>query len=397
MPGPAVYVVAIVGAAVVGFALKEFVFDPFVRPHLAQWREETRARREANRRRRQPVSPHTTHEAAATGSMSGSSSIHEMEDLGRSATESSSSTRNFPTTTSSGIRMRRSNAEPSNVEDVAVQGSGLIDIPNDNNIPITPLAPEPSPWSSVQAPRSPTLSPSRSPFELGSESPMTLSSPKSGNVSLSDSLASPAALPRIQLPTPSDSDVEIMAPSSPETHHDPFESGEPPQFASTYSQLSTPSASSAALSPETTSHELHPDLSVYAPPISRTTTGGMSASFVTAQSPSTDFRSFPPTEPTSPFSETFTFSGDEDMYSLPSRSDSNESLPVFAVPGEERGRGNNDGLTFVVGNPFSTGNERAHDELSDSLSEASGDVGSSGGFSDESWSEFSAPPTSPRH
>ncbi|KAL5507718.1 hypothetical protein ACEPAH_5336 [Sanghuangporus vaninii] len=389
MPAPPVYVVVatIVGVFAVGFAFKEFVLDP--------WLEETRARREANRRGRQPVSPHTTHEATATGSTSVSSSTHEMKDLGRSATESSGSTRNFPTTTSSGIRMRRSNPEPSNVEDVAVQGSGLIDIPNDNNIPITPLAPEPNPWSSAQAPRSPTLSPSRSPFELGTESPMTLSSPKSSNVSLGDSLASPAAPPRIQLPTPSDSDVEIMAPSSPETHPDPFESGEPPLFASTHSQLSTPSASSAALSPETAFHELHPDL--YAPPISRTTTGGMSASFVTAQSPSTDFRSFPPTEPTSPFSETFTLSGDEDMYSLPSRSDSDESLPVFAAPGEEHGRRIDDGLTFVVGDQFSTGNERVHDELSDSLSEASGDVGSNGGFSDESWSEFSSPPTSPRH
>lgn len=84
------------------------------------------------------------------------------------------------------------------------------------------------------------------------------------------------------------------------------------------------------------------------------------------------------------------------MFSLPSHSGSNESLPLFSVPEEERHRGIDDRLTFVIGNT-STQTGRAHDELSDSISDVSGDVGSSGAFSDESWSEFSAPPTSPRH
>lgn len=172
--------------------------------------------------------------------------------------------------------------------------------------------------------------------------------------------------------------------------------------------LPTPSTSESALLDQTLSPDPHPDL--IASSMSRTTTD-MSASFMTAQSPGTDFRSFPPTEPSSPFSDIFALSvsGDEsvstDMYSFPSQS--SESLPVFAAPEEEGGY--TGGLRFVVGNTAEqdigagagvTGRDD-HLEYDDSFSDA-GDGDSSGGSSDESWEHAFGEPvrddaTSPRH
>ncbi|EJD01745.1 uncharacterized protein FOMMEDRAFT_22093 [Fomitiporia mediterranea MF3/22] len=393
MPGPTVYVVvvAVVGAVAVGFALKELVFDPYVTPQFTQWREERRARNEERRRRRQPAPPHFTHEASPVRSRA---STHEMQDMGLSGSRGDSI--NVPL--SSGLRLRRSNAGVSNVEGSTVQAPGPMDAPSGDNIPYTPLAPERNPWTDPQSSRSSTLSPSpsRSPFELGSESAtLPSTSPRIDDLSLGSSRASSPRIispPRIQLPTPSESvseDNAVPRPGSPETHPDLLE-------WSAVESVSSHSGHSAPASELQQSQTLllDPHSDVHASAMSRTVTD-TSASFMTAQSPSTEFRSFPPSALTSPFSETFALSGEEDMYSLPSHVSSSESLPVFAAP-EDDGR---DGLTFVVGN---TAEHRGDSHFDDSLSDdGSAGSGSSGGFSDESWSEFGEPShdgaTSPRH
>ncbi|KAF9266072.1 hypothetical protein L218DRAFT_858413 [Marasmius fiardii PR-910] len=57
MPGPAVYVVVVVGTVAAGFAFKHFVYDPHIAPKVDVWKHEFRTRREARRRRRQGPIP----------------------------------------------------------------------------------------------------------------------------------------------------------------------------------------------------------------------------------------------------------------------------------------------------------------------------------------------------
>ncbi|KIY49139.1 hypothetical protein FISHEDRAFT_72948 [Fistulina hepatica ATCC 64428] len=45
MPGPAVYILAIVGTMAVGFAVKEFLYEPYIAPKLEEWAEDFLKRR----------------------------------------------------------------------------------------------------------------------------------------------------------------------------------------------------------------------------------------------------------------------------------------------------------------------------------------------------------------
>jgi len=55
MPGPAVYVVAVVGGVAAVIAFKQFVYDPHLAPRIRAWREVRAAQQQERRRRRELV------------------------------------------------------------------------------------------------------------------------------------------------------------------------------------------------------------------------------------------------------------------------------------------------------------------------------------------------------
>ncbi|KAJ3935943.1 MAG: hypothetical protein NXY57DRAFT_351147 [Lentinula lateritia] len=87
MPAPAVYVIAVLGTVAVGFAFKEYVYDPHIKPKVRQWQTEFAAGREARRRRRMPVAVsvpvnhNTDSDDSDEESDSGKSRGYEMETL----------------------------------------------------------------------------------------------------------------------------------------------------------------------------------------------------------------------------------------------------------------------------------------------------------------------------
>ncbi|KAJ3811497.1 hypothetical protein F5876DRAFT_64717 [Lentinula aff. lateritia] len=87
MPAPAVYVIAVLGTVAAGFAFKEYVYDPHIKPKVRQWQMEFAAGREARRRRRMPVAVsvpvnhHTDTDDSDDESGSGKSRGYEMETL----------------------------------------------------------------------------------------------------------------------------------------------------------------------------------------------------------------------------------------------------------------------------------------------------------------------------
>lgn len=264
--------------------------------------------------------------------------------------------------------------------------------PNEDDIPYVPLAPEPNIWSNASRSqsRSPTLSPSESRFELGSESAtLPSTSPQTRDISLNGSRSSsPAAMSsQVHLLAPEDNDV---VPPSPELVPDLLESASISPWMSPSVQLPTPPLSDPHFPPsQLLSPDPHPDL--FAPAMSRTATD-TSGSFITARSPQSEFRSFPPSAVTSPFSETFALSGadDDEMYSFGSQS--SESLPAFAAEQDTHGADNN---TFVVDGAL----VRDYSVNSNTYDDISSD-GSSDGSSDDSWDVMSEPRSgaaSPRH
>ncbi|KAJ3985147.1 hypothetical protein F5890DRAFT_1473979 [Lentinula detonsa] len=92
MPAPAVYVIAVLGTVAVGFAFKEFVYDPHIAPKVAQWRHDYTSRKEARRRRRMPVAVSVSvdhdpnSESDDDSSKRGQSGGFEMESLNPSQT-----------------------------------------------------------------------------------------------------------------------------------------------------------------------------------------------------------------------------------------------------------------------------------------------------------------------
>ncbi|GAW09906.1 transmembrane protein [Lentinula edodes] len=87
MPAPAVYVIAVLGTVAAGFAFKEYVYDPHIKPKVRQWQIEFAAGREARRRRRMPVAVsvpvnhNTDTDDSDEESDSGKSRGYEMETL----------------------------------------------------------------------------------------------------------------------------------------------------------------------------------------------------------------------------------------------------------------------------------------------------------------------------
>ncbi|KAI5116391.1 hypothetical protein M0805_005328 [Coniferiporia weirii] len=357
MPAPVVYVVVAISTVAVGFTFKEFVFDPFIRPKLRQWRDEHRARVDARRRRatipfnarRDEDDDDDNNENVGNGDIPGlhpdsdATSSIELRDF-----NARTSTTVWSPPMSAGLRNRRTHSGAENSAQSDVIDGSIADIPYE------PMAPLPVSWRSTASTATPTVSPPQSPFAVGSET--TLTSPHMSpqqNVWAVDASPrrSPVTSPRIELPTPPAS----QSPASP-----------PP-----------------ILPPLQTPRSLG-NLNVIAPSMSMQTSSS-SLSFNTALSPQTDFRSFP----TSPLSDSQMFSGDEEMFSVGSRS--SESLLRFVsargvgdtASGSERGdpdghRGLGERGDFTEHGDY--------DDLSDSLSDGSGE-GSSNGSSDDSWQD----------
>lgn len=70
MPGPAIYIVAVIGTVAAAYAFKEFVFEPHLRPKMDAWIETMEARRRERRNRgRQPIAvPLTSHSRSSSSS-----------------------------------------------------------------------------------------------------------------------------------------------------------------------------------------------------------------------------------------------------------------------------------------------------------------------------------------
>lgn len=208
--------------------------------------------------------------------------------------------------------------------------------------------------SVASAPPAPYVEPES--FVLGADTPSLasqLSSPQNLSSSFSDSpVHSPTVMsPRVQLPTP---------PSEPESQ---------PQRPLSPVVLSPGSMSPEAPSPRALSPP------ALAPSMVGSRSMSSQLSFVTANSPTTDFHSLSaPSQPTSPFSDTFTFSGsdDDDMYSF--RSHSTDSLTRLTTTGTGTQE------TWTMSNT-------EFDEIEDALSEGS----------NESWEDIRSGAVSPRH
>ncbi|EIM88047.1 uncharacterized protein STEHIDRAFT_36112, partial [Stereum hirsutum FP-91666 SS1] len=72
MPGPAIYIVAVIGTVAAAYAFKEFVFEPHLRPKMDAWMETMEARlRERRNRGRQPIAVPLTSSSRSSSSSSG--------------------------------------------------------------------------------------------------------------------------------------------------------------------------------------------------------------------------------------------------------------------------------------------------------------------------------------
>ncbi|KAH8106458.1 hypothetical protein DFH11DRAFT_1640195 [Phellopilus nigrolimitatus] len=385
MPGPAVYVVAVVGTVAVGFMFKNFVFDPYVAPKLEQWREEFRARRQAHAQRRRHARPHTIHEDSDHGHGRDMSDTGLTGDAGLSIPldDFGSSTSHDFRDVAPGTepRRRRPRFEPDETSQSGVIDGPFADIPYEPIVPVVVdfSAPEShNPWSALEPPAvasRPASPPSpRSPFSLGSSS-VTLtspqSSPRSSPTQLHRSLDasrvySPVALsPRVQLPTPSAS--ESPASQAGRLIPLPLLQQSVPLDSSAY-PIHHMSSSPPPLLPSQSTERL----TVVAPAMSSTQTSS-ELSFNTAMSPPTEFLSPESTQFNSPFSDSMALSEYDSFHS-----DSTESLDPAG----------NTGDAFWVTNS----EPDRFDDLSDN---------SSDGSSEGSWvADFGEPVSgamSPRH
>ena len=198
-------------------------------------------------------------------------------------------------------------------------------------------------------------------FVLGADTPSHTSgrsSPQVHTPSLdTSSIHSPvSASPRIQLPTPpSELEFSPQRPLSPRNELESVRS------------VSPEAPSTRALSPP-----------ALAPSMNNARSLSSHLSFVTANSPTSDFHSLSsPSQPNSPFSDSLTFSGDEDMYSF--RTHSSDSLIRMTM--ETHDMETHDTETH------DTMSTTEFEEIADTLSE-----GSSG-----SWEDVRSGYISPRH
>ncbi|THH06647.1 hypothetical protein EW145_g3944 [Phellinidium pouzarii] len=379
MPAPVVYFFLALGTIATAYAIKEFVFDP--------WLEERRARRggrRGSRSGRRSVAPHFVHEEGRDmpdRSPSPSMSAHgsdngtmvELESLGPSSVRSPAM--------GSGLRNRRTRSSAEGGSGSAQ--SGIID-GSIVDIPYRPMQPES--WRGSAATATPTVSPPQSPFTLGSESVTPLTSPHSTPLQLHNSsiISSPMHSPIVvsphELPSLFEDAPLPPRPSSPS----PFQASEdlnavqspavtmPSVAPSTYFEnpWAIPPASARPQAPENL-HVLVQSTSMQ--------TSSSSLSFNTALSPQTEFRSLPPSQLTSPFSDSLTLSENDTMYSFGSRS--SESFLTFNE--NEGGR-----LDSSVSNSEVGDDDELNENLSEGPSEGEG-----------SWEEVSEPrsgPMSPR-
>jgi hypothetical protein len=331
---------------------------PHIAPQFQEFRDEFRARRQARRQRRRHA-PFSAHDGSEGDDVRDhgprSANEHELKSFDPSEAAASSGVKHLQA--SSGLRSRISaqSAASSETTHTAVHDDSsdvkLIDAvriftlthlvaslefrphstsylqPQTSEIPYVPLTPSPNPWSashggtpaSEEAPTS--YSPSRSPFQLGSDTPThasvtparILRELDSDSPTFSPISTSPMA-PQIQLPTPTASPSPTLSPS--------------------LSELSEVRAQHASVSEDDEGPRggLNPFGDYLAPGMSRSTTltSGMAESFVTANSPGTEFRSLPPTEPTSPLTEASFLSADDDDMTMSSFG--SPDLPAFVHP-----------------------------------------------------------------
>ena len=279
-----------------------------------------------------------------------------------------------------------------------------------------PLIPSPNPWTASVSQNafsdmeSSKSSPSQSPFQLGSETP-TLASATPPRVRAESIEATTHEPPAYSPLSASPSGVQLQLPT-------------PSPSASASSSPRARSISPGLLESAASSAHLNVDLGLFAPGISRETTTSMADSFVTANSPGTDFRSLPATEPTSPFTETSFLSAEDDDLTISSIASSddlafvppsqehdfspdpedsaedpfedpflgftpmrNSVIPAPTSPAPASTVGSDSDWGHILGSASSNGgSERGHRD----------DDNSSEGSSDESWQQIGSSPTSPR-